>query len=229
MVSIHGISRNAREQAEAFVTLAERHNLLLIAPLFGADRFTDYQRLGRAGKGPRADLALNRILREVTELSGVDSERFFLFGFSGGGQFAHRYAFAYPHRVAALVVGAAGWYTLPDPGRRYPHGTAAVAELPGIDFDPERYLRVPACVLVGEGDIQRDPELKRTGRLDREQGRNRVARGRSWIAAMRTAADRQGVQTRYHFDTLPGFGHSFLEGHRSERFCDCISRFLFAY
>ncbi len=226
LVSVHGISRNALEHVSAFQALAERHNFILVAPLFSAERFSDYQRLGRVGAGPRADLALNRILRDVTGISGVDSERFYLFGFSGGGQFAHRYAFAYPHRVLALIVGAAGWYTLPDPGRGYPKGTANAVGLPGIVFNPQRYLKVPVCVLVGEHDTMRDRELKKSRWLDREQGVDRVERGRSWVKALRAAAAARGLHTRFQFELVPGVGHSFLESQRSDQFCELFSRLL---
>ena len=227
LVSVHGISRNAEEHARCFADMAERHGLLLVAPLFTSNRFQDYQRLGRVGKGPRADLALHRVLREVSRLTEVDSEVFYLFGFSGGGQFAHRYALAHPHRVAALVIGAAGWYTFPDLQRPYPKGTAEATGLPGVRFDASDYLRVPACVLVGEFDTERDDELKKSPGLDRRQGRNRLRRGYAWIEAMRFAARERGLATRYRFELLPGVDHSFSIAQANGDLISRISAFFF--
>mgnify|MGYP002640863476 FL=1 len=56
-VTVHGISRNAREHAKRFAPFAERYGVILIAPVFSQKRFPDYQRLGRKGKGERADIA----------------------------------------------------------------------------------------------------------------------------------------------------------------------------
>lgn len=115
LVCVHGISRNAEEHAAAFAERAANRGLVVVAPLFERERFPDYQRLGRRGRGARADLALDAIVSEVGATAGVDVERFYLTGFSGGAQFAHRYAFAFPHRVAALALAAADWYTFPRP------------------------------------------------------------------------------------------------------------------
>lgn len=206
---MHGISRNAEEQMQGFMADAECNCRILIAPIFDAFRFRDYQRLGRAGRGPRADLALQRILREVSRLTGVDCSRPDLFGYSGGGQFVHRYAFAHPRRVRRAVLGAPGWYTLPDPKQRFPYGTAGCEDLPDIYFDAAAYLNVPFCILVGELDRDRDQELKKSHRLDRKQGKQRIARGRYWTNAMHRMARQYGLETKYRFELLGGADHSF--------------------
>jgi pimeloyl-ACP methyl ester carboxylesterase len=100
-----------------------------------------------------------------------------LFGFSGGGQFAHRYALFYPRRVARQVLGAPGWYTFPDPEHRYPLGLrTAPPEWPKLTFNPGRFLRIPTLVLVGEHDNRRDRELNRTRQVDVHQGLDRMER-----------------------------------------------------
>lgn len=208
-VSVHGISRNARQHARLFAPLAERYGVVLVAPYFERVRFGDYQRLGRTGRGERADQMLDRILTEVGREVAVPTARIHLFGYSGGGQFAHRYAFAHPERVVSLAVGAAGWYTFPDPGSRYPHGVGTTTDLAGVHFHPERFLRVPARVYVGGADAVRDRALRTGARLDRQQGRTRLERGRAWVRAMRAAAHARGLATPYTFELLPGADHSF--------------------
>lgn len=84
-VTVHGISRNAEEHARLFAPFAERYGVVLVAPLFPANRFTKYQQLGKAGDGKRADQALHQILSEVGTLTGAAIDRLYLFGFSGGG------------------------------------------------------------------------------------------------------------------------------------------------
>jgi dienelactone hydrolase len=227
LVSVHGVSRNAREHVERFARLAERYGVIVVAPLFPQDRFPDYQRLGREGRGHRADLALDRVVAEVESLTGASTRRLYLFGYSGGGQFVHRYAMAYPERVAAMVIGAAGWYTFPDAKRAYPRGIRRAHGLGDLHFDPDAFLRVPALVMVGERDEERDPELRQSRDIDRQQGRTRLERGRRWIEEMKRAARERGLGTRYRFKVLGRADHSFDRSARRGRMDKRAFRWLF--
>ncbi|NNE63680.1 MAG: hypothetical protein HKN34_06335, partial [Gammaproteobacteria bacterium] len=209
MVSIHGVSRNAREHASMMSAMAEQYGVILLAPLFNKKQFPDYQRLGRIGRGPRADLALDRVIGEVLYLTGADTEQLYLFGYSGGGQFAHRYAMAHPERVASVVIGAAGWYTFPDRKKTYPRGTASNKTLPSLRFDESRFLRIPMTVIVGDQDCERDPELNTLRRIDRQQGLNRVERATNWVESMNQASSGYGINPHHRLTILPGIGHSF--------------------
>jgi len=225
LVSVHGISRNARDHARLLAPLAERYGATVIAPLFDDAFYTDYQRLGRAGRGQRADLALNEMLNDA---SGTHAPgRIGLFGYSGGGQFAHRYTLAYPERVAALVLAAPGWFTFPDPARRYPYGLAQASGLPGVRFDPDHFLRVPTLVVVGAHDVEGGASLRRSRRLDRDQGRDRVARGRRWIDTMRREARRRGFVTRFDFKCLPNTDHDFVAAMTRDAMGLALFSFLF--
>ncbi len=211
LVSVHGISRNAREHLKLFRPWAEHLGLVLVAPLFDRRRCQDYQRLGRTGRGLRADRLLQAIVAEVAERCRLSDDHFHLFGYSGGGQFAHRFAMAHPDQVNTLAVGAAGWYTFPDPAVRYPRGLAPCRRLPDLRLEPERFLRIPTLVAVGSDDDRPDPELNLHPRIVRQQGGSRLERGRRWIAAMVEAARRQGLATPYRFEVIPGVGHDFRQ------------------
>ena len=208
-VSVHGITRNAAEHARSFAPFAERNGVILIAPLFSTDRFPGYQRLARTDKGPRADLTLDHIVAEVGDLVGSDIDRLFMFGYSGGGQFVHRYALAHPLKVARLVVAAAGWYTFPDPTRSYPSGLKGTRDMPVDGQKTLHFLSIPISVLVGDGDTLRDPELNKSRRIDGQQGLNRLERGRRWIRSMEVAARAYQLHTEYRFEELPTSDHSF--------------------
>lgn len=213
LVSVHGISRNAREHAETFAKHCNNFGCAVVAPLFTADRFPGYQRLGFARKRthPRSDLALDAILDEVAGQTGAHTGRFYMFGYSGGGQFVHRYAMTNPHRVISAALGAPGWYTFPDQGAPFPRGWRIDAREAGFRFEWERALRVPMAVFVGKRDLDRDGTLNTAPAIDDQQGRTRPERGRRWIAAMRAAARFHGLDTRYEFCELAGCGHSFAD------------------
>ncbi len=211
LVSVHGMSRSvSAAQAAALVPACERHGVTLLAPSFHGESHADYQRLGREGRGQRADLFLHRCLQELTSLTGGDASQIRLFGHSGGAQFAHRYLMAYPHRVVSAVVVAAGWYTLPDPALKFPFGIQSNRRLPGVLFDSEAYLGVPVTVLVGALDTQ-SFRLRSDDRVTSQQGANRVERARTWVAAMQAQAAAHSVVSRVDLVEIPEVGHAFAD------------------
>jgi poly(3-hydroxybutyrate) depolymerase len=207
VVAIHGQSRNADQQARLLAAHSEARGAILVAPLFSAEQHPDYQRLGRIGRGKRADIALNLIVAEVAAITGASAERFCIFGFSGGAQFAHRYTMANPHRVAGAVIASAGWYTFPDQAKRYPYGLRMNRRHPGIRFDAEEFLQIPMTVIVGKDDDSQ-VGLRRTSRIDREQGTTRVERARRWVAAMQAAAAAHKLESKVSYEEVENCDHS---------------------
>ena len=213
LVSVHGISRNAREHAETFAKYCNNLGWAVVAPLYTACRFPKYQKLGydRKHNYPRPDLALNAILGEVNEQTGIRTDRVYMFGYSGGGQFVHRYILTNPRRVIAATLGAPGWYTFPDLGAPFPRGLQLNANKAGFRLEWEQALRIPTAVFVGRQDVDRDDALNTGKKIDDQQGRTRSERGHRWIAAMQAAARSQGLDTRYEFSEIEECGHSFAE------------------
>ena len=214
LVSVHGISRNAEEHARLFAPLAEEAGVVLVAPVFTRERFPGYQRLAPNARGERPAEVLEQIVAEVARRTGADGRRVYLFGYSGGGQFVHRFVMARPGRVVAYAVGAAGWYTFPDTERRFPHGLRRSRGLGMGGFDAEAFLRVPGWVLVGERDTRRDAALHASARVLRLQGGSRLERGQRWAQAMNAAAAAHGLGPAVGFETLPRSPHSFRRSMR---------------
>ena len=206
---VHGISRNAQAQAYAFPELCEKFGVVMAVPVFGVDA-RDYQRLGRSGRGPRADAALDAVVEEVAMKTGCRASSFHLFGFSGGAQFAHRYTMAHPERVASAAVAAAGWYTFPDSATPYPYGLGPGDEPSSVRFDPEKFLRVPIVVFVGAADTG-SRNVRRNPAVDRQQGVTRLERAQRWAAAMKRAAESRGLEPLVTCELVPGVGHSFRQ------------------
>lgn len=208
LVSVHGISRNARFHAESFGGVPEARDALILAPLFEEEAFPRYQRIAQPGRPGRADLALEAILDAVTDGFGVKSGGFFLSGYSGGAQFAHRYAFCRPERVRALGLAAAGWYTFPDETVAYPRGLRRMG-VGGLSGHVRAALRIPTLVAVGELDIEQDPALRRTDSIDSQQGTTRLERAERWVRAMRERARTTDLPVKIEMTILPRTGHSF--------------------
>jgi pimeloyl-ACP methyl ester carboxylesterase len=226
LVAVHGISRDPREQIRLLQPAASAAGVSLVAPRFDAGRFPGYQRLGLNGAGARSDQALLAILDDLRAVGGA-GPHIDLFGFSGGAQFAHRFALLHPHVVRRLVLAAAGWYTLPDPARPYPHGVASPAGTPLPGFRPDSFLRIPQLVLVGANDRERDGALRTGRRVDREQGRHRLERAIRWTRHLQDLARRHGGDAgRFRLRVLPRTGHSFAEAVRNGGLDRHLIRFL---
>jgi pimeloyl-ACP methyl ester carboxylesterase len=212
LVAIHGIRRGAREQAERLGVRAASQGRPVIAPLFDQQAWPRYQRVVHGG---RADLALLALMREL-RLCGIwQTPTFELSGFSGGAQFAHRFAMLYPQLVSRLTTVSAGWYTFPDTAA-YPRG---LATRPGRrnDWGPrlaaglDRFLQMPIRVGIGERDCVPDRNTRSGEAIDAHQGRDRMTRALRWVDALQKAATARGVTADIDFHLLPGCGHDFGE------------------
>jgi pimeloyl-ACP methyl ester carboxylesterase len=206
-VAVHGTGRDAEYYVGNFSGKAESAGLALMAPLFDEWRYSHYQVIERERGGNRADLALQTMVASLKTSLGITSQQILLYGHSGGAQFAHRYMMAHPEEVAALAVSAAGYYTWPDPSLDYPLGLRDPGRDGAPSFEPEKFLRVPAAVFVGSGDIIRDEDFYTGPRVDELQGRTRVERGKMWVDKMQAAARAGGHDTPYKYEVITGARH----------------------
>jgi len=214
LLLVHGQSRGARPLVQAFAPEATARGYAVLAPVFDRVRYRGYQRLaGVVGATAAAD-ALRRTAAEARRGAGVEHPEIALVGFSAGAQFAHRFALAHPREVAGLVIAAAGWYTMPDPGVAYPHGLAAAPTMPEGWADVEAFLHLPIRVMVGDRDVARDANLNTSSAVDELQGRNRLERAQRWVRAVRAAAEARGIPSNLALELLPRTGHSADEAIR---------------
>lgn len=215
LVAVHGVRRGARNQARQFMQAAREQGRLVIAPLFDTHHWLGYQRI--QAQGQRADLALLRLLETVSFQFGVSTRQVALFGYSGGAQFAHRFAMLHPHRVAQLCTCAAGWYTWIEAGAgAFPLGLEASArrrlnlgEVAAANLG--RFLQIPTWVTVGALDNQADALTRRDPHLDALQGSHRLERAQRWVQALHSVAASRGMQASARLHVLPDAGHDFAQ------------------
>ena len=157
LVTVHGTKRNISPIHKELVPFAEATPCAVLAPLFpaGLDHPLDLDSYkGLRSRTLRSDLALLGMLDEVGHRwPGIDTSRVYLMGFSGGGQFAHRFLYLYPERLVAVSVGAPGSTTLLDPAQKWPVGIADVEGLFGRSVDKELIRRVSIHLVVGGADV----------------------------------------------------------------------------
>lgn len=207
VVTVHGTRRRAETLRDAFAGFAERLGCVVLSPLFpagitGPNDVDSYKLLSPAGFRP--DEVLLHMVDEVAARWHVRTDRFHLHGFSGGGQFAHRFAYLHPGRLASLSVGAPGRVTLLDPTAHWWRGTADMAEQFGTDADPAVLRGLPVQLVIGEQDTDAG-ELAPDGDGTAPAGTHRIDR----INALRANWREHGIDTR--LDIVPGTGHRHVE------------------
>ncbi len=224
LVSVHGTggrygtaygSASAKDIAELWIDLAREQGWVVLAPKFDAERFGLYQTLNmHSGKGVRSDLRLNELIDQVGRmLPGIDTEKIFLFGFSGGGQFTHRYCLFHSQKVDRAVASSAGWYTWPRQSLPYPAGMDTAALATGEKPDFLALAGTKLLVLVGKSDQRyAEPRDEWEGiDLRKLQGKTRLERGRKWVAAVGGYVITQGVLSQVRFKTVIGADHSITK------------------
>ncbi len=222
LVVVHGYSASknsakGRQAVRRFASFwAERfagQNWAVLAPHFDEKRFQkDYQRLNRFGL--RADVRLNQLVDAVAlMIPGLKTENGFLLGFSGGGQFVHRYAAFHGNRFLRMVVGAPGWFVWPDPWMLYPLGL-------GEPYAPtkgrerlQRLCRQNMLVLVGENDHAQGAFRENFYMVDlcQLQGRGRRERAANWFLALKQMADKEHIRFRSELRVLQRTAHRINE------------------
>jgi predicted peptidase len=135
LVNIHGTGRSAEKCRDLLIPFANTEHVAVLAPLYpggiDSDNDLDNYKVLRY-KSLRSDIALLDILDEVaTRWPGIATEKVFMMGFSGGGQFVHRFMYLYPDRLHAVSVGAPGRVTYLDLELKWPKGIQNLEEVFG--------------------------------------------------------------------------------------------------
>jgi len=213
LVAIHGLNREADRMAQMLRPRADATGRIIVLPLFDRRIWPRFQ---RAACKQRSDWALLALLRGLRDEGWISAETPDMSGFSGGAQFAHRFAWLYPTEVARLCLVAPGWWTFPDMSGAYPYGMKAeAANTTATTFrlgaNLARFLDREIDVRVGALDVQQDKNLRQGPELMAQQGRNRVERARAWVTVARRAAESRGISPRIAFSIMEDCGHSFAD------------------
>ena len=210
LVLIHGTDRSPSDYRDAFIDFAADHDCIVLAPLFAAGMTAqhdlDSYKLVRHG-GIRYDDVLLAMVDEVAAKYRLESRNFLLYGFSGGGQFAHRMFILHPDRLRAVSIGAPGKVTRIDPERPWWIGTADIRQQFGVELDLAAMRRVPVQMVIGDQDtdtweitVDRQSGWWMEGAND--AGVSRLDR----IAALKRNFESQGIAVQ--LDVIPGAGHT---------------------
>ncbi|TAQ91113.1 hypothetical protein B7494_g533 [Chlorociboria aeruginascens] len=156
VVLIHSSDRMNGEIRDAFVDFAESNGCAVFCPLFPRFRADPLDRSSYkviAGNNIRYDNILLSMIGEMASwYPKVDTEKFFMYGFSGGAQFSHRFAYLHPEKLLALVVAGPGVITRPDEESHFPQGIQDLDALFNVHFEWETLKTVPTAFICGDQD-----------------------------------------------------------------------------
>ncbi|KAF9256521.1 alpha/beta-hydrolase [Marasmius fiardii PR-910] len=189
LVIIHGTRRQTGRYIDKLKDFCETHSVVLLCPLFPAgiiDYVDVHNYKNILYKDIRFDTILLSMIDQASQIWRINTDQFFLHGFSGGGQFAHRFMYLHPERIAGVSIGAPGRITPPDTSKPWPAGVGNISELfsplenPRPDFD--RMARVPVQFIVGEKDtdVSWVELVKDPNEAEIEAGKTRIERLR-WL------------------------------------------------
>ncbi|EPQ56902.1 alpha/beta-hydrolase [Gloeophyllum trabeum ATCC 11539] len=209
LVCAHGIARQTH--LNTMIDFAEEQGCVVLAPLFpcGIEDLTDihnYKTL--VFHDIRFDLILLSMIQQASCIWRIRADKFFLHGFSAGGQFCHRFFYLHPHLLLGISIGAPGGITLPRKDRPWPGGISDIHEVFKIKGDSEgqavpnfgEMAKVPVHFVVGEKDVDTSGIGDSLG-PDVPGGGTRINR----ITALRDAWKEMGIEGV--LDIVPGVGH----------------------
>lgn len=209
IVAMHGTGRGFTGYRDAFSSFARWNNCIILAPLFPigvmGDGYRDGFKYMREGN-LRYDHVLLAIVEEISERYGIAFDRFGLFGYSGGGHFAHRFLMLQPNKLWGVSIGAPGSVTLLDPSRDWWVGTRNFAELFGQELDIAAMQKVAVQMVVGAADLETWEITHKPGGRNwmpdaNHAGTNRPER----LASLRDNFAAHGIAAR--FDLVPNTPH----------------------
>jgi hypothetical protein len=208
LVAVHGSERAPEATRARFVDLAEELGLIVLAPLFPVavtDDEETHNYLFLAYRDTRYDLILLAMVDEVAHRFDVPAAKVSMAGFSGGGQFAHRFMYLHARRLDAVSVGAPGAVNTLDEGRDWFVGVRDVVGRFGLPVDRIGLQGLPVQVVVGSDDVAGDVIFERASPLYmdgvNDGGATRVERAGSLHRLLVDA----GVPSR--LEVVPGAAH----------------------
>jgi len=217
----HGAGRNAVEYRNSWIEEANNKEFIVITPKFSSSDFPggDGYNLGNVfedGDNPTASTLNNQqdwafsviepLFDEVKSQLGNNSDTYNIFGFSAGGQFAHRFVMFKPNaRVNKIIASASGWYTIPNNTEEFPYG---IDNCPIENINPTSYFSKQTTIQIGTLDNNPNASALRRNPIVDQQGTNRYDRAFYMFNTSKSIAENLGVEFNWQIVETPGNSHN---------------------
>jgi len=218
---MHGGGRNADDYLNAWIEIAEKQNLLIIAPEFENKFYkyttNDYQEGNLftffGTKNPKEEWAytvIENIFDRIKIDNNITNKNYDIFGHSAGGQFVHRMIMLMPDsRIETAIAANAGFYTFPDETIKFPYGLKNT----NVRIKPDLAKSFQKNLIILLGELDNDPRLGtfRETDLAMEQGSNRLERGTNFYNAAHKLASEQNLKFNWKIDTIKNVAHDYTK------------------
>jgi pimeloyl-ACP methyl ester carboxylesterase len=186
IVAVHGGARDVVELSTWFVHVAEAYGAVLVAPVFGIERYRRFDRFAIGGDSAGSEAALDAMLAQVWLLTSLTPRPLCLFGHDIGADFALRYAAARPARVSRLALCHPRRLPRPDLAIPHPEGLGGLASAEA----GAAFVSLPIRVWSADPPAEAQEDLRpREGPI--APGRQRPTAG-AWSAGMHGLARANG-------------------------------------
>ena len=211
---LHGHQRTAKAYRDNWAAHADKYGFMVLAPLFdtekwGGGEYSYASVVGRDGKLRDASMwsysVIEHLFDAVKAATGNMSPRYFLYGFSEGGQFVQRLVLLLPEaRYARAVAGTPGWYTMPRFDIKFPYGLGGS---PVTEASLKTSLGRDFILMLGDKDTDpNDAELRKT-RQASAQGAQRFARGQAFFKEAEDRAAQRKTTLGWRLQVVSGVAH----------------------
>lgn len=201
VIVAHGSDRDVTGMVTAMREGLGDRGASILAPLFpstigGEDHSDGYKFLISGGIDYTA---LTKAMINNAPAPGGRFGSVYLYGFSGGAQFAERYALFHSAMLSGLVLASPGSVTLLDETVEWWPGLAGACAAIGISPDLASLRGIPAAIVIGSEDrvvglVARPPGSPHGSIHEGLAGNSRLERARSLYASFRNS----GIETSLH-------------------------------
>jgi len=215
LVVLHGLTHDAENYRSYAKAVADRHKLLVIAPLFDKEHFPGktYNMGGvkvNDQLAPQAEWAYSRlgeVIKAVQVREGNAELPYTMVGHSAGGQFVMRYAALMPAGAARMVAMNPGTDLFPRTDWEFGYGFGGLPPECRDDAALQHYLAAPLTLYLGQADINpQHPELDKSSAAEL-QGAFRLERGCACFDYAKKLAEERGWKFNWRKVEAPGVAH----------------------
>ncbi|MBI1266887.1 MAG: hypothetical protein GC193_05590 [Cryomorphaceae bacterium] len=213
----HGNNRNGSEYRDAWISSADTHQCIVVAPEFseeyypGSEQYMEgniFDSFGNLNPASEWTFSLIEPLFDFvkSDVGNLTSE-YEMFGHSAGGQFVHRFIlFAATTSVNRAIAANSGWYTVPDPLVDFPYG---LQNSPSGTAQMPTFFTRKLIIHLGQADTNpNDPSLNQSAGAN-AQGAYRYARGLYFFAESQSISSLNSMPFEWLKIEVPGVAHDF--------------------
>lgn len=209
---MHGVKRNASDYRAYWELIADKYQLLIVAPTFDQKHWpkaAGYNLGDMADQPDREKWAYSAIEHLFDEVRDGHNG-YAIFGHSAGGQFVQRMALFRPDNRATVMVAAnPGWYAMPEWRKEkaqdpFPY---SLVGSPAGEAQLKQALAKRFILLAGGKDDDPNDENLNQSAGAKRQGESRIERAETFFMAATTAARDLGVKFAWDLVEVPDTAH----------------------